>query len=61
MAHMTLDQIKPYGSKIDRVKINAATEEDILRHMKEDNKNPEVALGTFIEDVLSMQIRYDRS
>jgi hypothetical protein len=40
MAHMTLNQIKTSGSKINRVKINAAIEEDILRHMKEDNEDP---------------------
>ena len=61
MARMTLDQIKALRPKIDRTKIDATTEDDILLHMKEDNEDPEVALGAFIENFVSMQIWYDRS
>jgi len=61
MARMRLDQIKALRPKIDRTKIDATTEDDILLHMKEDNEDPEVALCSLIEDVVSMQIWYDRS
>jgi len=61
MARMRLGQIKALRPKIDRTKIDATTKDDILLHMKEDNEDPKVALGSFIEDVVSMQIWYDRS
>ena len=57
MARMTLDQIKASRPKIDRAKIDETTEEDILRHMKEDNEDTDAALGNFIEDVPPVQIR----
>jgi len=57
MARMTLDQIKALRPKIDRTKIDATTEDDILLHMKEDNEDADAALGTFIEDIPPVQIR----
>ena len=51
MARMTLEQIKRSRPRADRAKIEATSEEDIARHMREDGENPDAGLGTFIEDV----------
>lgn len=37
----TLEQIRRVKPKMDRAKIDAATEEDIRRHMIEDGENPD--------------------
>jgi len=57
MARMTLDQIKESKPKVDRAKIGATSEEDIARHMREDDEDPGATLGTFVEDVPPAQIR----
>ena len=57
MACMTLEQIKASQPKIDRVKNDATAEKDIIRHMREDDEDPDVELGVFIEDLPPVQIR----
>ena len=57
MARMTLDQIKASRPKVDRARIDATSEKDIARHMKEDGENPDAALGTFVEDLPPALIR----
>ncbi len=57
MARMTLDQIKASRPKIDRTKITSTSEEDIARHMREDNEDPNAVLGAFVEDLPPAQIR----
>ena len=51
MARMTLEQIKASRPRVDRAKIEATSEEDIARHMREDGEDPDAGLGIFIEDV----------
>jgi len=57
MARMTLEQIKASRPKVDRAKIEATSQEDIARHMREDGESPDAALGTFIEDLPPALIR----
>ena len=57
MARMTLDQIKASRPKVDRARIDATSEEDIARHMKEDGENPDAAPGAFVEDLPPARIR----
>lgn len=52
MARMTLEQIKTSRPRADRAKIEATSEEDIARHMREDGENLDAGLGTFSKDVL---------
>lgn len=57
MARMTLEQIKSSRPKIDRAKIDATTENNIVRHMRQDGEDPNADLGVFIEDLPPAQIR----
>lgn len=57
MARMTLDQIKASRPKVDRAQIEATSEEDIARQMREDGEDPNAATGTFIEDLPPARIR----
>ena len=57
MALMTLEQIKLSRPKADRAKIDATSEEDIARHMREDGESPDAALGTLIMDLPPARIR----
>lgn len=41
MAHVTLEQIAKGGQDFDRAKLDATTEADIERHMREDGQDPE--------------------
>jgi putative transcriptional regulator len=48
VARMTLEQIKAMRPKTDRRKIDATTEKDIARHMREDREassTSAIALG----------------
>ena len=56
MALMTLEQIKA-SRQADRAKIDATSEDDIARHMREDGESPDAALGTFIVDLPPARIR----
>jgi hypothetical protein len=51
MARMTLEQIKISKPKVDRDRIAAMSEEDIVRHMREDGEAPTAAPRLFIEVV----------
>jgi hypothetical protein len=51
MARMTLEQIKASRPWVDRAEIEATSEEDIARYMREDGENPDADLGAFVEDV----------
>ena len=57
MARMTLDQIKASAPKINRAKIDATTDEDIIRHMIEDGEDPKERLSNYIEEVPPGDIR----
>lgn len=57
MARMTLDQIKAARPKVDRARIQATSENDIARQMREDGEDPNAAMGTFIEDLPPARIR----
>ena len=57
MARMTLDQIKASVPKINRTKIDATTDEDIIRHMIEDGEDPKERLSNYIEEVPPGDIR----
>ena len=57
MARMTLDRIKASRPKIDRARIDATTEEDIVRHMREDGEDPNAVPGRFTEDLPPALIR----
>lgn len=57
MARMTLDQIKAARPKVDRARIEATSENDIARQMREDGEDPNAAMGTFIEDLPPARIR----
>jgi putative transcriptional regulator len=57
MARMTIDQIRASRPKIDRAKIEATTEEDIARHMREDGEDPNAGIGPFVEDLPPALIR----
>jgi putative transcriptional regulator len=48
---MTLKEIKARPSKRDRARIKATTEEDIRRHMIEDEEDPDAELRE--EDIIS--------
>jgi len=57
MARMTLDQIRASRPKIDRAKIKATSEKDIARQMREDGEDPNVGIGSFVEDLPPALIR----
>ena len=57
MARMTLEQIKASRPKVDRAKVEATTENDIVRHMREDGENSDASPGVFIEDLPPARIR----
>ena len=57
MARMTLDQIKAARPQADRAKIEATTEEEIVRQMIEDSEDPSTDPGLFVEDVQPAQVR----
>ena len=57
MVRMTLEEIKDAKPKIDRSKIEATTEEDILKHMKEDGEDPQAQFIDFIEELPPNKIR----
>ena len=57
MARMTLDQIKAARPKVDRARIQATSENDIARQMREDGEDSNAAMGTFIEDLPPARIR----
>jgi putative transcriptional regulator len=57
MARITLDQIKALSPKIDRAKIEATTDEDILRQMSADGEEPSEQPSDYIEEVPPAQIR----
>ncbi len=52
ITRMTLDEIKARKPNIDRAKLDAATEEDIRRHMIEDGQDPDEELRE--EDIISL-------
>jgi putative transcriptional regulator len=54
---MTLEQIKRSRPRVDRAKIEATSEEDIARHMREDGEDLDASLGIFIEDAPPSRIR----
>ena len=45
----TLDEIRMAGPSVDRAKIDATTEEDIARHMAEDDSAPAAPLSAFVK------------
>jgi putative transcriptional regulator len=51
ITRMTLDEIKARGSKRERAKIKATSEDDIRRHMIEDGEDPDAELRE--EDIIS--------
>ncbi len=56
MTRMTLEQIKASRPKIDREKIEATTEKDIVRHMQEDEENPNASMDNFMEELPPVRI-----
>jgi putative transcriptional regulator len=54
---MTMDQIRAARLKVDRAKLDATTEEDIVRQMIEDGEDPHAELGAFVEDLQPARIR----
>lgn len=54
---MTLEQIKASRPKVDRTKLEATREADIVRHMREDGEDPSAEIGTFIEDLPPARVR----
>ena len=57
MARMTMDQIKAARPQVDRAKLDATTEEEIVRQMIEDGEDPHAEFGAFIEDLQPARIR----
>jgi len=57
VARMTLEQIKASRPRADRAKVEATSEDDIARHMREDGENPDADLGSFMEDLPPARIR----
>ncbi|MBV8134257.1 MAG: helix-turn-helix domain-containing protein [Deltaproteobacteria bacterium] len=51
ITRITLDQIKARGSKRERAKIKATSEDDIRRHMIEDGEDPHAELRE--DDIIS--------
>ena len=57
MARMTLEHIKASRPRVDRAKIEATSEEDIARHMREDGENIDAVWEHSSEDVPPSRIR----
>ena len=57
MARMSLEQIKASRPKVDRARIEATSEAEIARQMREDGENPDAALGNFVQDLPPASIR----
>jgi len=57
MARMTLEQIRALQPKVDRAKVAAASEADIVKQMREDGEDPDAVLGPVIEEVPPAYIR----
>lgn len=57
MARMTLEQIRASQPKVDRAKVAAASEADIIKHMREDGEDPDAVLGPLIEEMPPAYIR----
>jgi len=47
MVRMTLEEIMASRPRVDRAKIDATSEEDIVRHMREDDNIPGEMPETF--------------
>jgi putative transcriptional regulator len=57
MARMTLEQIKASHPRVDDAKLDATTEADIQRHMREDGEDPDAPLGPFITEWPAAAVR----
>jgi putative transcriptional regulator len=57
MARMTLDQIKGRPSRMDHARVDATTEADIERYMREDGEDPSAPLGRFTEELPAAVVR----
>ena len=57
MARMTLDEIKAASPQIDRARIEATTEAEIVVQMGQDGEDPNADLGSFREDWRPARIR----
>lgn len=57
MARMTLDHIRASKPTINRAKLEATSEADIAKHMREDGEDPDAALDAFVEELPPARIR----
>jgi putative transcriptional regulator len=57
MVRMTLEQIRASKPQMDRAKIAATGEVDIVIHMAEDGEDPDAAFNAYSEELPPAQIR----